>query len=195
MAGLRVEGLRRPGLAPAELAVPPGRILCLYGPSGSGKTLLLRAIADLDPNDGEVYLDERPRSAFSGPAWRRRVIYVPAESHWWAERVRPHAPHWPEAGLAALGFGPEVLDREVRGLSTGERQRLAILRALARSPRALLLDEPTANLDADNGRRVEALLDDYRRRHRAPLLWVSHDPAQRARMADDQREIRAGVVQ
>ena len=67
--------------------------------------------------------------------------------------------------------------------STGERQRLALLRTLMRQPAALLLDEPTGNLDEDSTARVEALLDDYRRAHDAALLWVSHDPRQAARVA------------
>ncbi len=192
MPALHIEHLERPGLQVADLHVPAGQVLCLHGPSGSGKTLLLRAIADLDPNQGRVRLGELIRDELPAPLWRRRIIYVPPEAHWWAETVRPHAARWPEDALDALGFAPEVLDWSVRRLSTGERQRLAVLRALARDPQALLLDEPTANLDPDNSARVERLLLDFARRQQAPLLWVSHDPAQRARVADAQRQLVGG---
>ncbi|RMG34541.1 MAG: ATP-binding cassette domain-containing protein [Gammaproteobacteria bacterium] len=193
MNDLLVERLERPGLAPVEgLAVPTGQTLCLHGPSGSGKTLLLRAIADLDPNQGVVRLGHLRRDEVSAPEWRRRVIYVPPESDWWEERVASHAPQWPPEWLSRLDLEPEILQQPIRQLSTGERQRLAIVRALARRPAALLLDEPTANLDEENTRRVEGLLQNYQRQTNAPLLWVSHDPAQRERVADQSRAIVAG---
>lgn len=193
MNDLVVERLERPGLQPVrDLRVPTGKTLCLHGPSGSGKTLLLRAIADLDPNVGVVRIGNLTRDDLPAPEWRRRLIYVPPESHWWEERVRLHAPRWPASWLEALGLEPGILDWPVRQLSTGERQRLAILRALARRPAGLLLDEPTANLDDENTRRVERLLRDYQREALSPLLWVSHDPAQRDRVADDTRAMQHG---
>ena len=66
----------------------------------------------------------------------------------------------------------------VSRLSSGEKQRLAVLRALAHGPQALLLDEPTANLDADSTARVERFLTQAIRAHGWPVLWVAHDLAQ-----------------
>ena len=195
MAELWIERLERPGLHITDLRVPGGHILCLHGPSGSGKTLLLRAIADLDPNNGQVWLGDRVRERLPAAQWRRQVIYVPPVSHWWAETVRPHAARWAEDMLAALGFGRDVLDWSVRRLSTGERQRLAVLRALAREPEALLLDEPTTNLDPANTEHMEKLLRDFARERQAPLLWVSHDPAQRAQVGDTEHRLVEGRLQ
>jgi ABC-type iron transport system FetAB ATPase subunit len=192
MSGLRLDRLARAGVEAAGLLIPPGACAALSGPSGSGKTLLLRAIADLDEAQGEVWLDDRPRSGLSGPDWRRRVIYLAAESHWWARQVGEHAAGWQKTHLSALGFSPDVLDWEVQRLSSGERQRLALARALAHGPEALLLDEPTANLDQANTERVERLVADWRKRDEGCVLWVSHDPAQRARVADLQYEVRDG---
>lgn len=157
--------------------------MALGGPSGAGKTLLLRAIADLDPHQGELYLREQACSTLAPHVWRQQVAYVPSESHWWAERVGDHFPHAVPELLATLGFADAALDWAVVRLSSGERQRLALARALANQPKVLLLDEPTANLDPDHSRRLEQLVQDYIREQDAAVLWVSHDAEQRRRMA------------
>jgi ABC-type iron transport system FetAB ATPase subunit len=79
-------------------------------------------------------------------------------------------------------------------MSSGERQRLALVRALSGHPGVLLLDEPTANLDTENRERVERLIADYQQRQGALALWVTHDPEQRLRVAARQFEIRDGGI-
>ncbi|XKE44106.1 ATP-binding cassette domain-containing protein [Halomonas organivorans] len=180
---LHLEALAIGALTGIDLTIAPGEILCLSGASGAGKTRLLRAVADLEPHGGEVWLGERAQSSLPGHEWRRRVMLVPAESQWWAERVGEHFPRDEIAGLAALGFEREVLDWPVSRLSSGEKQRLALLRALARAPSVLLLDEPTANLDDASTRRVEAWLLARIREGGWPVIWVAHEPAQIARVA------------
>jgi ABC-type iron transport system FetAB ATPase subunit len=192
MSRLHVKTLSTPVTADVSLHIEAGECVTLNGPSGSGKTLILRAIADLDPCAGELLLDGRPRHAFSGPDWRRRVIYLAADSAWWAETVGEHADHWPIADLAALGFEEDVLGWRIDRLSTGERQRLALARALARQPAVLLLDEPTANLDDDNTARLEQLVDDWRQRTQGSCLWVSHAPAQRRRIGERHYRVDVG---
>ena len=195
MSSLRIEHLVRPGVDAGGLRVEAGSCAALSGPSGSGKTLLLRAITDLDEADGEIWLDERPRSGMDAPNWRRQVMYLAAESHWWAGEVRDHAPAWQPGDLAALGFEPAVLEWEVQRLSSGERQRLALARALAHGPLVLLLDEPTANLDPENTRRVEAMIAAYRATRGAAVIWVSHDREQAARVCDRHYDSVAGNLQ
>jgi len=156
----------------------------LAGPSGCGKSLLLRAIADLDPHQGEAFLDEEPQSETPAPSWRSRVGLLPAESHWWAIKVGDHIPSIQSETLEILGFSETCLTWDVARLSSGERQRLALARLLAGRPRILLLDEPSANLDQENTQRVERLIGSYLRETGAAVLWVSHDPSQRERMAD-----------
>ncbi|MBN2885738.1 MAG: ATP-binding cassette domain-containing protein [Chromatiaceae bacterium] len=189
MAELRLDALQHPLLGVITLSIAPGERVFLSGPSGAGKSLLLRAIADLDPHRGEVWLGDEARSRMSAHRWRRRLGLLPAEPAWWADRVGEHLPPASEAAplglenmLARLGFEPEALDWTVARLSTGERQRLALVRLLAQAPEALLLDEPTANLDPRNRAQVEALIEDYRAARHCPLLWVSHDAEQRARL-------------
>ncbi len=194
MSRLQINHLLGRGVDAAELRVEDGACVALHGPSGSGKTLLLRAIADLDEAEGEVWLDATERGSLSGPIWRSRVGYLAAESHWWHRQVRPHAVSWNNAHLAALGFAPEALDWEIRRLSSGERQRLALARLLAHAPSALLLDEPTANLDQTNTARVERLVADWRADTGGCVVWVSHDADQRARIATTQFRLEHGVL-
>ena len=95
-------------------------------------------------------------------------------------------------GLEKLGFDETVLSWSVDRLSSGERQRLALLRLLANQPQALLLDEPTANLDASNVGQAETLISSYRVDRQAPVLWVSHDAGQIARVASRHYELANG---
>ncbi len=196
MSALRLQALQSRLLDPLELCIDAGELVFLSGPSGSGKSLLLRAIADLDPNTGEVFCGDIARSSLPARSWRRRVGLLPAESGWWDELVGAHFPETgpsdepgtdaPGAGLkpllARLGFGPDVLGWTIARLSTGERQRLALARLLAHCPEVLLLDEATANLDPENRTRVEDVVANYRVDRAAAVLWVSHDPEQRLRM-------------
>jgi len=195
MSALAVDTVHTMHVGPATFEVAAGSCTALWGPSGSGKSLLLRALADLDPHDGEVRVDGTAQSAMSGPEWRRRVGYLPTESRWWAPSVGDHFPPESTASFASLGFEPDVLAWQVDRLSSGERQRLALLRLLARQPEALLLDEPTANLDSESGARVEALVNEYRASHNAAVLWVGHDREQRARIATAQLRIDAGKIE
>ena len=127
-----VKGLSRPGVEVPDFALAAGEALAVSGPSGSGKSLFMRALADLDPSDGAVALSGADRNAMPAPRWRRQVTYVPAESGWWAERVRDHFEDWDAAAPSAgqLGIPAVAGDWAIARLSTGERQRLALLRAL-----------------------------------------------------------------
>ncbi|GMV39080.1 MAG: hypothetical protein AMXMBFR64_07960 [Myxococcales bacterium] len=192
MPTLRIEDVRYGSFGPVTLTVGPAECVCLRGASGSGKSRLLRALADLDPHEGAVSLDGALASAMPPPLWRRQVGLLPADSHWWNDTVGEHLPD--TALLLQVGFGDDVLSWRVDRLSSGERQRLALVRLLAGQPRALLLDEPTANLDPASARDVEALIARWRLQHEAPVLWVTHDDAQAARVADRRFVLEGGVL-
>jgi ABC-type iron transport system FetAB ATPase subunit len=151
-------------------------------------------IADLDPNEGSVALDGARREAMPAPTWRRLVAYVPAESGWWGDGVAEHFPPGADlaAGLAALRLPDDALGWAVSRLSTGERQRLALLRAFVHAPRVLLLDEPTAALDEEATARVEALLRRWLGEAQGVLVLVSHSPEQRARMGTRRLRLAEG---
>ncbi len=180
---LTVRDLRRSGLEPLSFVVNDGECVALMGPSGSGKSLLLRAVADLDPNQGQVSLDGQSREAKTGPCWRRRVMYLPAESGWWDERVVDHFSDWDAAAplLEALLLPQAARVWTVQQLSTGERQRLALVRALLLKPRVLLLDEPTSGLDSRATAAVERLIGE-RLQSGMSALWVTHDATQAHRV-------------
>lgn len=192
---LTVEGLSSAVLAPASFTLAEGECVVVRGESGSGKTVLLRALADLDPSVGRVSLDGVLRDEVPAPVWRRRVRYMAAEPAWWHDRVACHFADWPAARPLAerlrlpAGIGEAPLAR----LSTGERQRLALLRALQPAPRVLLADEPTAALDAAAVSAVEELIGEMRAAGMG-VLWVSHDPAQARRVACRALEVVAGAV-
>ncbi len=192
---LQVRDLRTNLIKPASFAVSARECLAVQGPSGAGKTLLLRAIADLDPNEGVVRLDGRERSSVPAPEWRRLVGYMPAEPGWWADTVGEHFSQWvgARAFAAELGFPEEAKDWPVARLSTGERLRLALVRALVRRPKVLLLDEPTAALDLASVEAVESLMAAQLSAGLA-LVWVTHDAAQAGRVARRTLVVSGGEV-
>src|SRR5882757_2517859 len=129
---LIVRKLRSELAGPFKLTLAVGGCAAITGPSGSGKSLFLRMIADLDPNEGEVWLNERARASMSAPEWRKQATYVSAESGWWADTVVEHfaaARRTEVAELSArLGLRADILDAPVAQLSTGEKQRLSLIR-------------------------------------------------------------------
>lgn len=180
-----------------SLELHTGRLLLLSGDNGSGKTTLMRILAGLEKPDqgrfelgggfkywgqarksllqGTVYLHQAPYM-FDGSVARNLEYAVPRSL---AAKERQHAIEeaidW--AGLQALA------NQDAKSLSGGERQRVALARAWLCRPRVLLLDEPTANMDAESCQRTLQLMQNLRTDGHA-LLVVSHDPAQFAAITD-----------
>jgi len=183
---LAARGLHSRFGGPFEFALQAGECVAIQGPSGAGKSVLLRMLADLDPHEGEVLLDGRSNKAMPAPAWRAQVVYQAAEPAWWEATGGEHFTDaqrgFVEKSLAALGLATALLDTEIERLSTGERQRLALVRSLAAGPRVLLLDEPTAALDPDSVKRAEALLASCLADGMA-IIIVTHSGDQAQRLA------------
>ncbi len=190
---LRIDALEVFGLEPVSFEVSRGECIAVQGPSGSGKTVLLRALADLDPAKGQIFLNGTDRNSISGPDWRKQVRYAAAEPGWWGETPREHfaADGELDIPLESLGLNTEQLDQSISRLSTGERQRIALVRAVIDEPEILLLDEPTGALDAKATAQAERLIKRHLKTGHAVIL-VSHDPEQVKRLADRKLAIRSG---
>ena len=191
---LKAMGLKSGYGGPYELEILPGQCIAVVGRSGCGKSVLLRLIADLDPHEGEVALDGRLRSSWPAPHWRRQVVYQAAEPAWWASTAGEHMDGATSESLAPwlarLGLAPALLQADIARLSTGERQRMALVRSLSRQPRVLLLDEPTASLDGAAALAMEQLVLDAMRSDDLAVVWVTHTREQAERMGDRVMEVR-----
>ncbi|CAN7297517.1 ATP-binding cassette domain-containing protein [Phenylobacterium sp. LjRoot225] len=181
----------------AEAEVPAEGVTALIGPSGAGKTTLLRCLAGLARAEGEVMVGEavwQDARRFV-PPHRRGIGYVFQEpsllAHLSVKRNLEFAarragerpgPAFDDA-VAMLGL-EALLDRSPAALSGGERQRVAIARALLSRPELLLMDEPLSSLDAASKAELLPYLEALHRRLRLPILYVSHDALEIARLAD-----------
>ena len=193
---------RHPGFTLECEATFDAGVTAVFGPSGSGKTTLLNCIAGLAaPDDGEItvlgetiYSSETRRKV---PPEKRRFGYVFQDS-----ALFPHMSVWGNIRYGHALTPPErrridpeqlvdlfqlsgLLDRRVANLSGGERQRTALARALATSPRLLLLDEPLASLDVAFRGVIIRYLKRIRRELQTPMVYVSHSMSEVIALADD----------
>ena len=202
-----------PALVDIELEIRPDCFTVICGPSGSGKTTLLNVIGCIDqPNDGEITVAGEPVQKLSDDAlsdFRARnigfifqnfnllpvlTVYENVEYPLLLSRTpAPARKKRVEALLAAVGIADKT--RNYPGqLSGGQRQRVAIARALAPSPKLVLADEPTANLDSHTGDAIIELMRDMQREHHVSFVFSSHDPKVLAE-ADDAVFIRDGRIE
>ncbi len=202
-----------PALADIDLEIRPDCFTVLSGPSGSGKTTLLNIIGCIDqPDRGEVRVGGEPVQQLSDEAlsdFRARNLgfvfqnfnllpvltaYENVEYPLLLAR-RPGAQRKKRVDelLEAVGLADKA--KSLPGqLSGGQRQRVAIARALASSPKLVLADEPTANLDSHTGEAIIALMRAMQREQHVSFVFSSHDPKVLA-AADDAVMIRDGRIE
>lgn len=174
---------------PYSLIVDENELIGMTGPSGIGKTQMLRALVEAIAFSGSIFLEGVSSQNFAAPDWRKKISLVPAEPVWWRDTVGDHFTKLSDNSelhrlIHNLGFEEDVLSWTIRRLSTGERQRLALVRAIIQQPTILLLDEPCSALDANSVKRVEHLILDYNSLPKKAVIWVSHDLEQLKRIAD-----------
>lgn len=193
----------------------PAGITALFGRSGAGKTTIINAVAGLlTPQRGRISVDETclldTERTINVPVHQRRIGYVFQDARLfphltveqnlkfgqWFSKPDADAPE-PEKIIALLGIG-HLLQRRPNTLSGGEKQRVAIGRALLANPRLLLMDEPLAALDEERKTEILPYLERLRDDLEMPIVYVSHAVAEIARLAttivvlNDGRVIRHG---
>jgi thiamine transport system ATP-binding protein len=183
--------------------VADGEIVALLGPSGSGKSTLLRVIAGIVvPDAGRVLVDGVDVTGL--PTHRRRIGMVFQDEQLFGHRdvarnvayglevakvPRSERAHRVAELLDLVGL-PGFERRAVQDLSGGEAKRVALARALAPEPRAILLDEPLTGLDRDLHDRLAGEVAQILRRTGTPALWVTHDLAEAEEVADRIEHLR-----
>ena len=194
-----------------DFAVRSGDRLGIVGGSGSGKTVLLRALAALDSiQSGQLLHEGQTLSGGLVPEYRTRVVYLqqrptlfegtveanlrkPFELTIHRNRAfnRDKVVGW----LERLDRDARFLDKDQQNLSGGELQIAALIRAIQLEPRALLLDEPTAALDANATAAVERLVNQWTEQTAgAAFVWITHDVAQAKRMCKSIYRMNAGEL-
>jgi len=181
-----------PLLSEVSLRVAAGEHVALAGPSGCGKSTLLSLLLGFcRPQAGAILVDGQALSELDLPAWHRLVAWLPQRPTMFHGTVRENlllglrdSAVEPRAAMAAARLEELPLDARIgeggQGLSTGQAQRLALARLFLRSPRVVLLDEPTAHLDADTAALVsQSILELARGR---TTILVTHRPETAAGM-------------
>jgi putative ABC transport system ATP-binding protein len=183
-------------LQDVSFSIDPGEVLAVVGPSGSGKSSLLRILNRLDElSEGTLLLDGEDARLIDPRLLRQRIGMVMQRAYLFPGTVAENVSYGPaqhgrtisDQEIASL-LGQVGLSgyerRNALTLSGGEAQRVAITRALANQPEALLLDEPTSALDEVSKAEVEQLLENLIREKHLTCIWVTHEMAQARRMAD-----------
>lgn len=172
--------------------IPARGITVIAGPSGAGKSTLLRLCNRLDaPSGGRVLLGGTDIASLDPLLLRRRVGMVFQHAVVFAGTVRDNLVVADADGtderfsvvLERAGLDAALLDRQADDLSGGEAQRMCLARTLLTEPEFLLMDEPTSALDPDATMVIERLARTLADAG-TPMVWVTHDLAQRARLAD-----------
>ncbi len=184
-----------------DVQLMAGQNLAIVGPTGAGKSLLLRCLAGLDPADeGRIAIDDKPLDQWQMPAYRARVVYLHQRPALWEGSVEDNlravfrlAAHRSKGydrsvtirRLAAFDRDATFLEKYAADLSGGEAQIVALTRALSVEPSVLLLDEPSASMDATATEQAEELVARWVAESPGRAsMWTSHDAAQVERVAD-----------
>ncbi|MEU5845341.1 ABC transporter ATP-binding protein [Saccharopolyspora shandongensis] len=195
MFEIRAVTLRREGtplLSAVNAHIPAAACTAIVGRSGAGKSTLLRLLTRLDdPDSGAITFHGGPLAECDVLDLRRRVQLVSQQpvllADSVADEVRVASPRLDEAGVADLlsrvGLPDSFIRRSTAGLSGGEKQRVCLARSLALEPEVLLLDEPTAALDAASAHAIEETVRQQVQLGGAVVL-VSHNTDQVRRVAD-----------
>ncbi|HMB44181.1 MAG TPA: ATP-binding cassette domain-containing protein [Candidatus Methanoperedens sp.] len=189
-------------LSSLDLKVNKGELVTIMGASGSGKSTLLRLVNRLSEADsGIILLNGNDIRSHVPMELRRRIGMVFQVPVTFKGSVRDNLVFgiklWGgNTGIETLsrdtGIPEDLLDADAGQLSTGEKQRVSIARALGNQPEILLLDEPTSSLDAVSAQRIEMLLLGLQKERDLTILWVTHENEQAERIGGRRLILRDG---
>ncbi|WP_394120963.1 phosphate ABC transporter ATP-binding protein [Planococcus donghaensis] len=176
---------------------PEGKITTLVGPSGAGKTTLLKLCNGLlSAQSGEVYIKDRPIEDYE-PVELRRLVGIALQSAPMVGgsiynnlslplELQGKTLSKAEAAdlLQDVGLDGELLDRKVKDLSGGQRQKVSIARTLVNKPEVLLLDEITSSLDRTSLKEIEELIVKINRKYGTTIIWITHNLQQALEIGD-----------
>ncbi|MDQ0429844.1 putative ABC transport system ATP-binding protein [Planomicrobium stackebrandtii] len=176
---------------------PEGKITTLVGPSGAGKTTLLKLCNGLlSPQSGEVYIKDKPIEDYE-PVDLRQLVGIALQS---APMVggtvyknlslplelqgKSLSKAQAKELLHDVGLEEELLDRKVKDLSGGQRQKVSIARTLVNKPAVLLLDEITSSLDRTSLKEIEELIVKINKKYGTTIIWITHNLQQAREIGD-----------
>lgn len=218
MAELIMENVQKhfdgaPALAGIDAQISDGEFVALLGPSGCGKTTLLRLLAGFEqPSEGRLHIGDQQvacaRSNLFVPPEERNIGIVFQSYALWPHMSVKRNIAYPlevrrmskqerdkkvEEALALTGLGPYA-NRSPAALSGGQRQRVALARCLVTDPRAVLLDEPLANLDLALRATMQEAFAQFHQRTGATMVYVTHDQTEAMAMADRVAVMEKGKI-
>jgi multiple sugar transport system ATP-binding protein len=213
MAEIRIEHLQKAfgsfvAVKDSSFTINDGEFLALLGPSGCGKTTTLRMIAGLElPTSGKIYLDGE--DVAMKRASERDIAFV-----FQLFALYPHMNVRKNIGFPLLSQGvskeetkrrveetakllqiDHILDKSVSGLAGGDRQRVALGRAIVRRPKCFLMDEPLGTLDAEFRDVMVRELRELHTRIHATTIYVTHDQLEAMAMADKIAVMNHGIIE
>lgn len=190
-----------------SFSIKKGERVTLTGPSGGGKSTLLKIIASIiDPSSGEVLFKNKVISEMDPINYRRKVSYFFQNAALFDETVQDNLAFPFEIRdedfdrersirmLERVKLSENYLNKQIKELSGGEKQRISLVRNLLYKPEVLLLDEITSSLDAENKEIVYAILDELNTEEDMTLLFVTHDERE-IKQADRVLRIRDGLLE
>lgn len=193
-------------LSDVSLLLEAGDFLSIVGPSGSGKSTLLRLCSNLiSPTSGDILFKGKSVSEYNPTEWRRHIAYCFQTPQLFGNTVKDNI-SFPytirnsktdeirvEELFRLFQMSTEYLEKDVRTLSGGEKQRIALIRSLLFLPEILLLDEVTSSLDEENTIIVEEVIKTLNKKG-IIILWITHNSAQSKKYANKLLQIEAGRV-
>ncbi|MCO7124452.1 ATP-binding cassette domain-containing protein [Sporolactobacillus shoreicorticis] len=190
-----------------SVSINSGDFMSIMGPSGSGKSTFLRLCCHLiSPTDGTLLFHGQPIDNFEPTDLRKKIAYCFQTPYLFGDRVRDNI-EFPyiirnlpvddarvKALFSSFQMTTDYLEKEIKNLSGGEKQRIALIRSLLFTPEILLLDEVTSALDVANTAIVEHVVTSLHNEG-TTILWITHNPEQGKRHANKVLTIKNGEIQ